>query len=75
MHVQHIRTGGADRGGGGDRLVVRGEGIQHLVMHAAIDQGEGEPVAGQPVGVRAGDPLDQPVAAQPGQVVRAWLMV
>ena len=66
--------GGADRGGSRDRLVVRGEGIQHLVMDAAVDQGKGEPVGGEPVGIGAGDPLDQPVAAEPGQIVAAWVM-
>ena len=35
--------GGADGGGGGDRLVVRGEGIEHLVVDAAVDQGEVSP--------------------------------
>src|SRR5208282_1073832 len=36
--------GGADIGGGRDRLVVGGEGIQDLVVDPAVDQGEGEPV-------------------------------
>ncbi len=58
-----LPPGGADRGGGGDRLVVRGEGIQDLVVDAAVDQGEGEPVGGQPVGIGPGDPFDEPVAA------------
>ena len=66
--------GGADGAGSGDRLVMRGEGVQHLVVDAAVDQGEGEPVGGQPVGIGPGDPFDQAVAAQPGQVIRGWFM-
>src|SRR5207302_9828695 len=38
-------------------------------MHAAVDQGEGQAVGGEPAGTGAGDPLGQPVAAQPGQVI------
>ncbi len=45
--------------GAGDRLVVRGQGVEHLVVDAAVDQGEGEPVGREPVGVAAGDPFDQ----------------
>ena len=58
--------GGANRGWGGDRLVVRGERVENLVVDPAVDRGEGQAVGGEPAGVGADDAFDQPVAAQPG---------
>lgn len=64
-----VRQAARTSAGGGDRLVAGGEREQDLVVDPAVDEGEGHPVAGQPVGIRVRDVLDQPVAAQPGQVL------
>src|SRR5512144_3053929 len=45
------------------------EGSQHPVVNLAVEHGHALPVLGQQVGVAAGQPLDEPVDAQPGAAV------
>src|SRR5512135_962424 len=45
------------------------EGSQHPVVDLAVEHGNALPVLGELVGVAAGQPLDEPVDAEPGEVV------